>query len=125
ITGEEILKSLLDPTERIEEKYRSHVIVTDEGRVITGMILAETDDTLQVIENPLASTEPITLEKSAIEERQPSPLSIMPKGLLDTLTREEILDLIAFVQARGDQSAKIFGPESSGHQHGAAHQHDP
>ena len=41
----------------------------------------------------------------------------MPKGLLDKLTREEILDLIAYVAAHGDPKHKLFqgGHEHSGH----------
>ena len=39
----------------------------------------------------------------------------MPKGLLDKLTREEILDLVAYVVARGNQKSPLFG---------AAHNHD-
>ena len=41
--------------------------------------------------------------------------SIMPKGLLDKLTREEIVDLVAYVASRGDERAKVF---QGGHQHG-------
>ena len=32
----------------------------------------------------------------------------MPKGLLDKLTREEILDLVAYIVARGDPKHKLF-----------------
>ena len=37
-----------------------------------------------------------------------SPTSIMPKGLLDKLTREEILDLIAYIAAKGDAKNPLF-----------------
>jgi hypothetical protein len=39
----------------------------------------------------------------------------MPKGLLDKLTREEILDLVAYIAARGDPKHKLF---QGGHDHG-------
>jgi hypothetical protein len=44
----------------------------------------------------------------------------MPKGLLDKLTREEILDLVAYVIARGDPKSKVF---QGGHDHAAGHGH--
>ena len=44
----------------------------------------------------------MVLKKSEIAGRKKSPISIMPKGLLDKLTREEILDLVAYVAAGGD-----------------------
>ena len=50
----------------------------------------------------------MVLKKSEIDERTKSPTSIMPKGLLDKLTREEILDLVAYVAARGDAKSPLF-----------------
>ena len=38
--------------------------------------------------------------------------SAMPKGLLDKLTREEILDLLAYVYSRGDAKSKVYGGAS-------------
>jgi hypothetical protein len=68
-----------------------------------------------VIENPLARTVPVVLKRADIDERSKSPASIMPKGLLDKLTREEILDLIAYIAARGDSKAPLFQGQ---HEHG-------
>lgn len=110
----DLLKELLDPSARINEKYQTFVLETEAGKLITGLILEETKDELKVIENPLAKAEPIVLKKSDIVSRQKSPQSIMPKGLLDRLTREEILDLIAYLVARGDAKHKVF---QGGHEH--------
>ena len=44
-----------------------------------------------------------------IAERKKSPTSIMPKGLLDKLTSEEILDLLAYVWGQADPKNKLFG----------------
>ncbi|HTU93742.1 MAG TPA: hypothetical protein VMF69_26920 [Gemmataceae bacterium] len=67
------------------------------------------------IENPLAKAEPMTIRKADIAERKKSPVSIMPKGLLDKLTHEEILDLIADVAAAANPHSP---PWKSGHEHG-------
>ncbi len=111
----DILKSILDPSAVIGEKFQSYVIETKEGKVLTGLILEETGDSLKLLENPLAKTAAVTLRKSEIESRTKSATSIMPKGLLDKLTRDEIIDLLAYVFARGDQKSPVFG---------AAHDHD-
>jgi hypothetical protein len=42
-------------------------------------------------------------------------VSIMPKGLLDKLTRDEVLDLIAYVAARGDGASALFSPDGCPH----------
>jgi len=116
----DVLKELLDPSARINEKFQSFTFELDSGRVVTGLILEETPEAIKVIENPLASQEPLVIKPSEIEQRVKSTSSIMPKGLLDKLSREEILDLIAYVLARGKADHPLF-QQSSGHGHGHGH----
>ena len=113
--AEHILRSLITPSEKIDEKYQQHQFIID-GRPITGMIVKETDADITVVDNPLATNrKPMVIAKAAIEERIPSKLSIMPTGLLGKLTREEILDLIAYIHAGGDKRHKLFGEHEHGH----------
>jgi putative heme-binding domain-containing protein len=112
----DILKELLDPSLRINEKFQTYIIETQAGKVITGLILEETADMVKLIENPLAKTQPVILKQSDIAARKKSPTSIMPKGLLDKLTHEEILDLIAYITAKGNAKHPLF-------QGGHAHEH--
>ena len=116
----EITKHILDPSLRIEEKYRSTTIVTDDGRRITGLVVADTPAELALVENPVASAEPVRIKKTDIEERVTSVVSIMPKGLLDKLTRDEVLDLVAYVTARGEESSALFSPDGCPHHSDAA-----
>jgi putative heme-binding domain-containing protein len=104
----EVLKHILDPSLRIEEKYATNIIALSSGKVVSGMVLEENDQQLTLIENPLAKTPPVTVRKSEIEEREQSKVSIMPKGLLDKLTLTEILDLIAYVSAQGKEEHPLF-----------------
>jgi putative heme-binding domain-containing protein len=117
VTAMEILTSLLEPSNKIEEKYQTYQILTEDGQAISGMILKETDSEIELIENPLAKAEPVRISKMEIAERKKSPVSIMPKGLLDKLTREEILDLMAFLIARADQEHEMFSGNGHDHQH--------
>ena len=48
------------------------------------------------------------VNRTKIEETRPSPTSMMPEGLLSTLDREEIVDLIAYLLSRGDRESKMF-----------------
>src|SRR5439155_4707466 len=100
---------------RINEKYQTYIFELKSGKTITGLVLEETPESVKVIENPLAKTQPVVLPKAGIEERVKSPTSIMPKGLLDKLSREEILDLIAYVVSGGDAHHKLF--QGAGHEH--------
>jgi len=116
----DILRDILEPSFRINDKYYTYVFETGSGKLVTGLVLEETSELVKVIENPLAKSQPVVLKRSDILSRQKSPTSIMPKGLLDKLTREEILDLVAYIAARGDAKSKLFQGEHA-HGHGVGH----
>ncbi|MDZ4687685.1 MAG: discoidin domain-containing protein, partial [Planctomycetaceae bacterium] len=111
----ELLKHILDPSLKIDDKFRTTVVSLNSGKVVTGLVVEDSGDVLKIVENPLISPQPTVIKKSDIDERVQSAVSIMPKGLLDKLTREEILDLVAFVSARGDKANVLF--HKDGHHH--------
>ncbi|MGD9647317.1 MAG: PVC-type heme-binding CxxCH protein [Pirellulales bacterium] len=115
-TPADVLRSVVEPSHKIDEKYAMYTFELDSGQVLTGMIVKETADTLEVIENPLAKTQPVVVNKQEIVAREKSAASIMPKGLLDKLTHEEILDLLSYVIARGSAEHELF--HGDGHDHG-------
>jgi putative heme-binding domain-containing protein len=112
----EVLRDILEPSFRINEKYQSYIFETQTGKIITGMIVEETKEVVKIVENPLLKAEPVVLKVADIASRKKSPTSIMPKGLLDTLTREEILDLVAYIVSRGDPEHPLF--MGGNHDHG-------
>ena len=59
------------------------------------MVIKETPDELHVVIDPLAKDKATIIAKDDIDAQKKSEASLMPKGLLDKLSREEILDLIA------------------------------
>ena len=107
-SAEYILQSLLDPSKDVDPKFQSNIFALDTGKVITGMVLKETPETVEVVIDPLAKGKPTLIRKSSIDDRSKSKASIMPKGLLDKLSREEILDLVAYIYARGDKKHPLF-----------------
>ena len=102
------------PSSRINEKYQQYIIETQEGKIITGLIVEEKDGKVKILDNPLAKAAPIVLKEGDIASKKKSPTSIMPRGLLDQLTREEILDLVAYIVSRGDPMHPLF---HEGHKH--------
>ena len=115
MTPLEITRHILEPSLKIDEKYRSTTLVTDDGRSITGLVVEETPTEVAIVENPVAKADPARIKTSDIVDRSTSPVSIMPKGLLDKLTRDEVLDLIAYVAARGQESSCLFNPDGCPH----------
>jgi putative heme-binding domain-containing protein len=115
----EILHDILEPSFRINEKFQSYTFELKSGKSLTGLVVKETPEAVEVLVNPLAKEKPVVIKVSDIDERKKSPTSIMPKGLLDKLTHEEILDLVAYVYSGADPKHKVF---QGGHDHGG-HQH--
>jgi putative heme-binding domain-containing protein len=113
----EILHDILDPSFRINDKFETYTIETQSGKVYTGLILEQKDGMVKLIENPLAKTPPVVIKVTDIAERKKSPVSIMPKGLLDKLNLEEILDLVAYIAARGDANHPLFKGGAHDHHH--------
>ncbi|MDH3718900.1 MAG: PA14 domain-containing protein, partial [Planctomycetota bacterium] len=107
----DLLRSLLEPSHTIEEKYRVNVFELVSGKVVSGMVVEETPDVVKIVTDPLVKPEATPIKKSDIDFRQKAEKSLMPEGLLNILNREEILDLLAYVYARGDKKHKLF------HQH--------
>ena len=114
MTADSILKSLLMPSADIEDRYRARIFQMDSDAIITGMVVEESDKEIKVMVDPLAKGDPTVLDKEEIVGQKVSSVSTMPQGLLNKLTKEEILDLMAYVLARGDKKHPAF----QGHNHG-------
>ncbi len=107
-TTSHILRSMLEPSKEIDDKFASYAFLMASGKVVTGMIVEETPEVVKIVIDPVAKASPTILPVSEIEARKKSPVSMMPKGVLDRLSREEILDLIAYVFAAGNPKHELF-----------------
>jgi putative heme-binding domain-containing protein len=95
-----VLREIIEPSGNMEEKFRPVVILKTDGTVVTGIVLGSDARSLRIRANPQADEMTVNLDE--IDGRKPATVSIMPEGLLNTFTRDEILDLLAFVIAGGD-----------------------
>lgn len=104
-----MLESLIEPSKVISDQYEATVFVTESGKQVTGRIVNLNNDTLMVSEDMLDPGRLTVLKRSAIEEMFTSKTSQMPAGLLDHLTRDEILDLIAYLRSGAIDSLTSAG----------------
>ena len=88
-----VLSNLLDPNAVIGRDYRMSVVVTDSGRVVTGIIKAETAQTLTV----QTANDLVLIPKDEIEVRKRSPVSMMPDGMLQKMKPKEVRDLVRYL----------------------------
>ncbi|WP_158545261.1 DUF7133 domain-containing protein [Bremerella cremea] len=107
-TASHVLESILEPSKDIDDKYRMQTILTVDGKVISGLVVADTKDEIQLVTDPLNPTKPTIINKDDIEEQSATATTIMPSGMMNWLTEEEIYDLTAFVLSGGNQEDKLF-----------------
>jgi len=102
-----VLQEILEPSKNVEEKYRSIILQLQDGTAVTGNVIAQDDDSLTLLTGPAPAKEQ-KIAKSAIEQQKFSTLSLMPVGLLNSLDKEQILDLLAYVLAGGNAENAAF-----------------
>ncbi|MFO0905958.1 MAG: c-type cytochrome [Pirellulales bacterium] len=104
----EIAEAIIDPSKVVSDQYRSTVITTESGKAYNGRVVSETDADVTVLVDPEDATKIVRIPKGEIESRQVSGASMMPKDLLKTLNRDEVLDLFAYLLSRGNSRDPLF-----------------
>ncbi len=99
--GSKLLQQIVKPSAEIHKEFQTQMILVDDGRLRTGLVIKETDTELQMIANLLKPQKIETISKDSIEERKTAEISTMPVGLLDTYSEQEVLDLLFYVQNAG------------------------
>jgi len=103
----DVTESVIDPSKVISEQYQNTTFRTNDGKIVDGRVLEENDARVVVQPNPLAP-EKVEIKKADIKSRMPSKLSPMPEGLLNNFTKEEILDLVAYMESGGKKDHPNF-----------------
>jgi putative heme-binding domain-containing protein len=98
---EYLLSNIVDPSAVIAKEYRPSVIVTTDGRVITGIVSVENEKSVTL----RTATETIVLPKGEIDERTLSETSMMPDDQLKQFSTEQVLSLFAYLRGKAQVPA--------------------
>jgi putative membrane-bound dehydrogenase-like protein len=99
-TERDLLESILYPSLSFVRGYEPVLITTVDGRVINGTLRDETASEYFLATGP---DEEIRIRRNDIEQMEPSAVSIMPAGLDQQLTLEQLADLVAFLKNATDK----------------------
>lgn len=91
-----LLENIIDPSAILGEDFRMVTLTLKDGRVLSGTLGPKTEQTL-TLQGVGART---TVDRSEIAELTPSQLSLMPEGLLDALTGEQVANLISYLMSK-------------------------
>jgi len=93
-----IIESLIEPSKKIKEGYKSSTITTNNGDFYTGSIIFE-DENKITIKNSAGAE--VSMQKSKIKSRETSKVSMMPAGLTNSLNESEFIDLLKYLSELG------------------------
>ena len=91
-----LLENILAPSAVVPAGYRLNIIELKDGRVLSGFIAGQNDTTLTL----RTMTETQTLERASIAKTTISEQSLMPEGLLNALTPDQVRDLLGYVMKK-------------------------
>jgi putative heme-binding domain-containing protein len=106
-TRKDILESIIEPSKVISEQYQNLAVVRKNGEPVVGRLLEETNDKL-VLQPDLLKPDKVEVKKSEVVRRVPSKLSPMPEGLVNVLTQDDLLDLLAYLESGGRRDHPAF-----------------
>jgi len=88
-----LLPNVVDPSAVVPREYAVYTVLTAEGRLVQGVV-PEQNERVMVLQTP---TERIVIDRNDIDEVKPASLSMMPEGLLESLTPAERRDLVGYL----------------------------
>ena len=92
----QLLESLLEPSKTVAPEYRTWLAVTEDGRSVTGLLVAQDQKTISIVD---ATGKRTDLATATIDELAAVPTSLMPEQLLRDLTAQQGADLLAYLES--------------------------
>jgi putative membrane-bound dehydrogenase-like protein len=96
-TGKDLLEAVVFPSASFARGFEPYAVATREGRILQGILKREDADAVYLV---TAERNEVRIPRSTIESIDPARVSIMPQGLDTQLNRQELADLIAFLQSQ-------------------------
>jgi putative heme-binding domain-containing protein len=98
-----LVEDIVDPNRNVDAAFRSTVVLTEDGRIVSGLVRREEGGFLVLADN---KGEEVRVAVAEIDERKQTPLSLMPSNLQQVLTREQVRDLLAWLLTSVEAAAE-------------------
>ena len=96
-TERDLLESIIYPSLSFVRSFESITVATRDGKVVNGVVKGDASDEIVLTIN---ANETVRIPRSEIEEMKPGTVSVMPAGLDQQLSQQELADLLAFLKSR-------------------------
>jgi putative membrane-bound dehydrogenase-like protein len=94
----ELLTQIIDPSRSVEGNYRAYTVVTQDGRVLSGLLVSESRTALELFD---AEAQKHAIQRQDVLQLVASTKSLMPEGFEKQISADEMVDLLEFLAHRG------------------------
>lgn len=104
----DLLDQVINPSKVINDQFAAVTVVLEDGKVYSGVVVNLSGDSMQLNTDLTDPNLRVGIDRKTIESIEISKTSPMPAGLLNLLTKDEVLDLLAYVLSGGDARHELF-----------------
>ncbi len=104
----DLLDQIINPSKVINDQFAAVTVELDDGKVYSGVIVNLSGDSMQLNTDLTDPNLRVAIDRKKVESIEISKTSPMPVGLLNLLTKDEVLDLLAYVLSGGDPMHELF-----------------
>jgi putative heme-binding domain-containing protein len=104
----DLLDQIIHPSKEINEQFAPVVVTRQDGSTVSGVIVNLNGDSVQINTDLSDPDQRVSVDRKQVRSIEVSKVSPMPPMLLNMLTKEEVLDLVAFVLSGGDKEHRFF-----------------
>ncbi|MCP4849443.1 MAG: c-type cytochrome [Verrucomicrobiaceae bacterium] len=107
-TPHDLLESIVDPGREISDQYGASIFKMKDGSSLVGRIMNLKENSYWINTDMMTPSTITKVDVKLIESIEPSPVSMMPPGLLATMKQDDILDLLAYLLSSGNPGDALF-----------------
>ena len=104
----DFLDQIINPSKVISDQFAPIIVTRKNGEMLTGVVVNLSGDNVTINTDLSDPNQRVNIDRKTVESIEPSKISMMPPNLLMMLTKEEILDLTAYVLSGGDKNNAAF-----------------
>lgn len=104
----DLLDQVVHPSKVINEQFSAVKVLTLDGAVHTGVVVNLNGDSMTLNTDLTDPNKRVGIDRKEIDLLEVSEVSAMPSGLLNPMTKDEVLDLVAYLLSGGDESHRYF-----------------
>jgi len=104
----DLLETVIAPSKAISDQYAASQFLLDDGSLLVGRVMNLNENESWVNTDMMKPSTITKVKVDTIEAIQPSQIPMMPKGLLNTMTNNDVLDLLAYLISAGNPDHELF-----------------